>query len=296
MTETDPPTRDHVNRPGAPRLPTVGMVALGVALLLSLMALTILRDDPAADPHSSAYSSTGSGPPVATTAATPDDREAPATAPAPTPWERARLEQGYLVVEASVDPVVVYERPSADSLPLHTLPRYGYLDVQTTLWAIEETLDAAAHRWYRVYLPVRPNGSWGWVREEDVSTKVLTHDVRIDLSEHRLDLYDRGQWVRSYDIGVGRGETPTPAGEWFVTIKMKTPDPNQVYGVLIMGLSAFSEELTDWPGGGQVGIHGTDDPATIGTDVSHGCIRLRNEDILELSNDVHLGTPVFIQE
>jgi lipoprotein-anchoring transpeptidase ErfK/SrfK len=143
---------------------------------------------------------------------------------------------------------------------------------------------------------VRPNGSTGWVRASDVTTKVLTHDLRIDLSDHRLDLYDKGEKIKSYPIGVGKGDTPTPVGEWFVAIKMKTPNPKQVYGALIMGLSAYSDQLTDWPGGGQVGIHGTNDPATIGTDVSHGCIRLNNDDILEISNDAHLGTPVFVQE
>ena len=66
------------------------------------------------------------------------------------------------------------------------------------------------------------------------------------------------------------------------------------YGVLAIGLSAYSDTLTDWVGGGQVAIHGTNDPAKIGTDASHGCVRMKNEDILQLSALTPLGTPVTI--
>ncbi|MHB0981064.1 MAG: L,D-transpeptidase [Thermoleophilia bacterium] len=267
----------------------LGKALLGMGLLLSIMALTILRNDQAAAPHA--------GGSAAVSAAQPTDTVAVTAGPTTTtPLQQARAEGGYLVVEAVSDPLKIYDRVPPGSILSHTLPRKGYLDVIATFWATDEAVDDQGRSWYQVYVPVRPNGTKGWVKASDVSTKALTHDVRIDLSEHRLDLYDRGALVRSYPIGVGKGDTPTPPGEHFVSIKVKPPDPGGVYGVLIMGLSAYSERLTDWPGGGQVGIHGTNDPSAIGTDVSHGCIRLRNEDILDLSNDVHLGTPVFVEE
>lgn len=291
MAPTDPQHRTPEARTRAVLWSTVGKAALGVGLLLAVMALTILRNDDAAGTHALGSTTASAQPPaaVATSAA-------PTTTTALTELERARAEGGYLVVEAASDPVKIYDKVPPGSVLSHTLPRTGDLDVVATFWAVDEAVDDQGRTWYQIYVPVRPNETKGWVKAADVTTHVLTHDVRIDLSEHRLDLYDRGALVRSYEIGVGKGDTPTPPGEYFITIKMKPPNPGGVYGVLAMGISAYSEKLTDWPGGGQVGVHGTNDPGTIGTDVSHGCIRLRNEDILELSNDAHLGTPVFIQE
>lgn len=290
MAGTEPQEQTPRARGRASRWSVVGKALLGVGLLLSIMALTILRNDQPAAPHA--------GGSAAVSAAPPTDAAAVIAGPTTTltPLQQARAEGGYLVVEALSDPLKIYDRVPPGSVLSHTRPRNGYLDVLATFWATDEAVDDQGRAWYQVYVPVRPNGTKGWVKASDVSTKVLTHDVRIDLSEHRLDLYDRGTLVRSYPIGVGKGATPTPPGEYFVSIKVKPPDPSGVYGVLIMGLSGFSEKLTDWPGGGQLGIHGTNDPSTIGTDVSAGCIRLRNEDILELSNDVHLGTPVFVEE
>ena len=193
-----------------------------------------------------------------------------------------------------LDPLEIYDRVPPGSLLIHTLPQKGELDVTATFWTIDEAVDDQGYTWYQVYVPVRPSGTKGWVRASDVATKIVTHDVRVHLSGHRLDLYDRGNWFRC-NVGVGTDDTPTPPGEYSVSIKAKPPNPGTVYGVLVIGLSAFSEKLTDWPGGGQVGIHGTNDPSSIGTDVSHGCVRFVNEDILELSNDVPLGTPVFVE-
>jgi lipoprotein-anchoring transpeptidase ErfK/SrfK len=143
-------------------------------------------------------------------------------------------------------------------------------------------------------VPARPNGTRGWLAAADVTTQEITHSVNIYLAAHRLDLMDRGELVRSYPIGVGTKDTPTPPGEYYATTKMAPPNPKGLYGVLAIGISAFSEKLTNWPKQGQVGIHGTNEPDKIGTDVSHGCIRLRNEDILQLTNDVPLGTPVNV--
>lgn len=288
MTPSDP-QQETSRRRGHSRWSTLGKAALGVSLLLSIMALTILRNDQTASPHAGTTAVTTASQAPGTVAA------APTTSTTLTAFRQAQAEGGYLIVEAVSDPLKIYDHPPPGSVLSHTLPAKGDLDVTATFWAVDEAIDDQGRTWYQVYVPIRPNGTKGWVKATDVTTKTLTHDVRIDLSDHRLELYDRGALVRSYDIGVGKDDTPTPPGEYFVTIKMKPPNPDGVYGVLAMGLSGFSEKLTDWPGGGQLGIHGTNNPGAIGTDVSAGCIRLRNEDILELSNDVHLGTPVFVQ-
>ncbi|GAB4252632.1 MAG: hypothetical protein Kow00122_10410 [Thermoleophilia bacterium] len=272
---------------------TAAKALLGLGLLLVLLGLTVLRNPPAEGPHGSLPTPPPSAPagaagPPATLGAT--------TTVSLSPFQQAKADRGYLAVEAAVDELRVYDHVPPGSTLTHTFPRKGYLGVPATFWAIDEAVDNQGRTWYRIYLPVRPNGSTGWVRSSDVTTRQLANDLRVDLSDHRLDLYERGVKVRSYPIGVGKGETPSPLGEFYITIKMKPPRPNTVYGVLAMGISGYSEKLTDWPGGGQVGIHGTNDPSSIGKDVSAGCIRLRNEDILELSNFVPLGTPVFIQE
>jgi lipoprotein-anchoring transpeptidase ErfK/SrfK len=125
----------------------------------------------------------------------------------------------------------------------------------------------------------------------------MANHLIIDLSDFRLDVLERGQPVRSYQIGLGKEDTPTPLGEYYIVWKVRRSNPNTVYGAIVMGVSAFSEQLTDWPGGGQVGIHGTNDPkGSIGKRVSHGCIRLKNEDILELTQLAPMGTPVMIQQ
>lgn len=292
---TPDPQEETTHKSASASARTIALKALfGVGLLLALMSVTILNNGPADPGHTAGLSSTF--PDAPSTAGTPLTVTTTLTSTTLTALQAAQADRGYLVVEAVSDPLKIYDRVPPGSVLSHTLPRNGYLDVLATFWAIDEAVDDQGRVWYQIYVPVRPNGTKGWVKASDVSTKVLTHDVRIHLSEHRLDLYDKGALVRSYPIGVGKGETPTPPGEYFVAIKVKPPDRGGVYGVQIMGLSGFSEQLTDWPGGGQVGIHGTNDPGTIGTDVSHGCVRLHNEDILELSNDVHLGTPVFVED
>ena len=66
------------------------------------------------------------------------------------------------------------------------------------------------------------------------------------------------------------------------------------YGPIAFGTSARSATLSDWPGGGYIGIHGTDRPDLIPGAVSHGCIRLRNADILRLARALPVGTPLTI--
>ena len=94
---------------------------------------------------------------------------------------------------------------------------------------------------------------------------------------------------------MGTGDTPTPVGEFYLTELLAPPNPNGAYGPYAFGLSGFSDTLTTFNGGpGQLGIHGTNQPNLIGTKVSHGCIRMSNENITALSQLLPLGTPVQI--
>ena len=214
-----------------------------------------------------------------------------------TVFEKATDAGATLAAEASVDPLEVRAEPNAAAEVLQTFPQYDDLGSKTTFRTFEETTDAEGLIWYRVQLPVRPNGSFGWVEASQVSAFEIPYRVEIDISDFQLNLLEYGKPFKSYPIGLGKAETPTPLGEYYVVIKMLSEDPEGVYGAMAMGISAFSEQLTDWPGGGQVGIHGTNDPeGSIGKRVSHGCIRLRDADIMELTNFAPLGTPVLIRE
>lgn len=109
-----------------------------------------------------------------------------------------------------------------------------------------------------------------------------TYRIIIDLSDRKLYLLDRDRVVRSYPVGVGKMVTQTPSGEF--TIVNKAPNPGGPFGAVWMGLSKP-----------HYGIHGTNDPSSIGKMVSHGCIRMYNHDVLELSRMVPIGTRVTIR-
>jgi hypothetical protein len=149
--------------------------------------------------------------------------------------------------------------------------------------------------WARVLLPVLPNNSTGWVPRSALGGYqfVTTHLV-IDRRRLTATLYRDGRAVFLAPVGVGRPEWPTPAGEFYIRNKLvKYSSP--FYGPLAFGTSARSEILTDWPAGGFVGIHGTSEPELIPGRASHGCIRMRNEDIVELATLMPVGTPLTIR-
>jgi len=150
--------------------------------------------------------------------------------------------------------------------------------------------------WLRVLLPVRPNGSAGWIRAVRVVLRTNPYRVDVALRAHRLVVRRAGRVVLRTPIGVGRAVTPTPRGLAFVTELLRQPDPYGLYGPWAFGLSLYSPVLSSFGGGpGQAGIHGTNDPVGIGRDVSHGCIRLPNAAIERLARTLPLGTPVRIR-
>ena len=157
-------------------------------------------------------------------------------------------------------------------------------------------VQARRKRWVQVYLPIRPNGGKGWVKARSVRILTTALKLAVHLRSHRLLLSSGRRVIRRFPIGVGRSVTPTPTGTYFITELLKQPDPAGPYGPFAFGLSAYSGVLSHFGrgGNGQIGIHGTDEPALVGTDVSHGCIRLRNRDIVWLTKRLPLGTPVII--
>jgi lipoprotein-anchoring transpeptidase ErfK/SrfK len=209
-----------------------------------------------------------------------------------------------IVLAAVVSKVTVYE--SATSNKVMTV-----LDNPLPSGAVLNLLvDGQTSSRYKVLLPIRPNGSTGWIDPGQV--KKFAHDYRIlvELSSHRITAYKGDSVILSEKIAVGRDDSPTPNGRYYLKELLraceneKQPDgkikcvPNDkgIYGPYAYGLSGFSPTMQTWNGGDAViGIHGTDKPELLGTDVSHGCIRMSNEGITALSKVLPLGTPVTVQ-
>jgi lipoprotein-anchoring transpeptidase ErfK/SrfK len=150
---------------------------------------------------------------------------------------------------------------------------------------------------YKVLLPIRPNGTTGWVNPIDVGIK-RTHKYRIEigLSKFTIKVYNGNDLVMDEKIGVGTQDTPTPNGRYYIKELLQPPKPDGIYGPFAYGLSGFSPVLQSFNGGdGTIGIHGTNKPELLGTRASHGCIRMRNEAIVRLTKFLPLGTPVIIQ-
>jgi L,D-transpeptidase catalytic domain len=149
--------------------------------------------------------------------------------------------------------------------------------------------------WLRVTLPVLPNGTSGWVRRRALGAfEISRHRLVVDLDRRRLTLLARGRVVLSAPAGVGEPSWPTPRGTFLVRNRLEG-FVNPAYGPVAFGTSARSPTLTDWPAGGFVGIHGTNRPDLIPGRVSHGCVRLRNPDMLRLARLMPVGTPIEIR-
>jgi lipoprotein-anchoring transpeptidase ErfK/SrfK len=149
--------------------------------------------------------------------------------------------------------------------------------------------------WEQVHLPVRPNGSTGWVRDRAVTLALNPYWLQVSLGKHLVTVWNGSRVIDQVSAGVGRTVLPTPRGTYYLAELLQQPDPNGLYGPYAFGLSAYSNLLLSFGGGpGQIGLHGTNDPAALGTDVSHGCIRISNDAITRLAKLLPLGTRVQI--
>lgn len=174
---------------------------------------------------------------------------------------------------------------------LHDRTEDGPLE---TYLALESEVDAAQRTWVRIRIPGRPNGRTGWVNRDDLGPLfAVTTMLRIDRQALRATLYKNGKLIWSSRIGVGKPSTPTPAGNFWIRSRLKGLGNGTSYGPWAFGTSAYSV-LSDWPGGGVVGIHGTNEPGLIPGRPSHGCVRVPNAKIVRLARLMPVGTPVLI--
>ncbi|MEU5877890.1 L,D-transpeptidase [Spirillospora sp. NPDC047279] len=151
--------------------------------------------------------------------------------------------------------------------------------------------------WLKVLLPIRPNGSTGWVKASDVTLSSTTHRVEIDPKAFTFTVFDGDKVLRTGQVATGEGGTPTPAGRFYFTELVKPPNPNGDYGAYAFGLSGFSPTLKTFAGGpGQLAVHGTNKASALGDKASHGCVRVANDDITWMAKTLAIGTPVVVKE
>ncbi len=185
-------------------------------------------------------------------------------------------------------------RPSSRAKGLIRLRQYTPEGTANVVQALSGMVNLNGEYWVRVRLPMLPNGRTGWVPRQTLGpyNEIWTHLV-IDRKLFTATLYRKGRAIFTTRVGVGEPYWPTPAGEFYVRERI-TGFSDQIYGPIAFGTNARSNVLTDWPGGGFIGIHGTNQPEILPGRVSHGCIRMPNAAIERLARLMPLGTPVTI--
>ena len=184
----------------------------------------------------------------------------------------------------------VYDAPNSTKVVTTLSAKTDYLQPRTLLVTENQG------EWLKTLLPIRPNGSTGWVRASDVTLTNNPYQIRINLADHKLVMLKDGAEVLSSSTVNGAPRTPTPPGTYYITdpVDLRS-SPNGGYGAYALGISGFSEVLFEFNGGpGQLAVHGTADPSQVGSDISNGCIRVPNDIIVEIAKQAPLGTPVII--
>lgn len=146
--------------------------------------------------------------------------------------------------------------------------------------------------WEEIDVPMRPNGKVGWVKRSWLGQVEVSHRlIIVNIPTETMTVYNKGKLILTVPVGTGAQATPTPTGHFWIAEAFPSHDP--VYGPWAFGTTDRATD-TDFPDQSIVGIHGTDEPWLIPGDPSHGCIRLKDADILRLKALVSIGDPVWI--
>ncbi len=233
------------------------------------------------------------GKPVSTTA--------PAVTAAPTSTT------SYIAtVKPEITQVDVFAEPGDDT-PAHEFDNPWLYDPTVPTSKVPQVFLVKEQRgdgWVQVLLPVRPNGSTGWLKAADVTLQANPYRISVGLGAHTITVNNGANVIYTGPVATGATDpplpdvgkpTPTPTGEYYLRVLLQAPDPTQVYGPYAYGLSSHSETLDSFAGGdAEVGIHGNNDASVLGTDATHGCIRMDNDAITMLAKQLPLGTPVTV--
>jgi lipoprotein-anchoring transpeptidase ErfK/SrfK len=193
----------------------------------------------------------------------------------------------------AVNSVVVrrHPDPNAASIKVFKYFRPDYRPQE--ILAVGTTVGKDGQTWYHVSVPMRPNGTYGWIPASAADLSPTDVQIVIDVSARTIDVLKRGKRVVHARVAVGAPGMETPLGHYYVAAGF-VPYGDPFLGVYALETSAYSK-LTEWPGGGVVGIHGTDQPWLLGKAVSHGCVRVANTTASALKRLTPAGTPIWIK-
>lgn len=159
------------------------------------------------------------------------------------------------------------------------------------LFATEQTVGADGRVWFHVDVPMRPNGTTAWIPAGTVALRPTQDRIVVHRGLRTIDVLRGARRLLHAKVAIGAPGRETPLGDFYVTARFHPDDP--FLGVFALETSAYSR-LTEWPGGGVVGIHGTSKPWLLGQAVSHGCVRVSNGTAKGLARLAPLGTPISI--
>jgi lipoprotein-anchoring transpeptidase ErfK/SrfK len=149
--------------------------------------------------------------------------------------------------------------------------------------------------WLGVISPLAGNGKVGWIPARAASLSRVPWQLRVQLSERRLTVFEDGKVRARFSIAIGSPIAPTPTGRFAVTDRLNTGDPAGPYGCCILALSARAPHaISDWDGGNRIAIHSTTATWSIGKPLSHGCMRLTLAEGRWLLSHIPLGTPALV--
>jgi lipoprotein-anchoring transpeptidase ErfK/SrfK len=212
--------------------------------------------------------------------------------PRTTPLTAARHETRWAPV---LESTVARAAPRAGGRPVARVGRMTPEGTANLVLALARVRDHERRIWVRVRIPALPHRGTAWVRRTALGAyRVVPTELVVDRRRLTATLRRDGRVVFRAPVGIGAAGTPTPAGRFYVRDAV-TRYRSPMYGPIAFGTSARSPTITDWPGGGFVGVHGTDRPDLIPGRVSHGCIRLRNADVVRLARLMPVGTPLTIR-
>jgi lipoprotein-anchoring transpeptidase ErfK/SrfK len=189
--------------------------------------------------------------------------------------------------------VAVRSKPALNARKIRTLAYFRKDYRVQEILAVGSTVAPNGTPWYRINLPMRPNGTYGWIPAADVTLSPTVAQIIVDRTRRTIDVYRHDKHVWHGQVAVGAPGMETPLGHFYVAAEF-APVNDPFLGVWALETSAYSK-LSDWPGGGVVGIHGTNAPWLLGQAVSHGCIRVSNTTALHLKRFAPVGTPIFVK-
>ena len=190
-----------------------------------------------------------------------------------------------------VDKIAVRTQPSPTAPVVKVMSQFRPDFRLQEILAVSTRVGTDGKPWYRISVPMRPNGRMGWIPAADAALAPTVSRIVVHIDTRTIDVYWHSRHVVHAIVAVGSPGRETPLGRYYVQARFVPDDP--FLGVFAVETSAYSK-MTEWPGGGVVGIHGTSMPQLLGQAVSHGCVRVANSTAEALKRYAPLGTPIWI--